>query len=338
MSAVSVTAKKGAGRPKSSPKELHLRRIGKYFESSQQLLSAHKSSPSSLREKGRGKQPFNNYVKALQESVAMYHSYLGLLALEVDEAGYEMDMSVSLIDSDMEAPWAKLKTHYRDTNDQALSLNKEFAERRLVFASNKEEYNSNYPFIEWCGFWFESELNAAKRVTTQAIMSFDFLAIPFLSLDEALVTQEAKKGRDTFKNKQGVNKKDKLAEMHSKIIRYQNRLRKALAEIGLEPQAFDYVDVTEELNVLSKENGIKLIRAHKLHTQISKMKDELNLALIKSNKVDALKFKLTLAKKKRLPLTKKSNAKGLTAEEEKIVSSLDSEINALKSEIEAVAE
>jgi hypothetical protein len=328
---------KRSGRPKVSPSELCLRRIGKSFEAADQLLTVYQSGENVVRDKGRGKQPFNSYIKSLQEKVAMYKSYLELLFIQADSAGYEFDVEINITEDDKEKPWKKLKSFYRDANNESLSLEKEFAERQKVFSGSREDYNKDYPYIEWCGFWFESELNAAQRISGQAIMSFDLLGVDFISLDDALSSEQAKKGRQTFVNKQGKNKKDIFAAMHSKIVRYKNRLRQTLEEIGYTPEEFDKLDIADIIVSDKSGDTKKLKSASNLHTKIEVMENDLNNALLSASREDALNFKLSMTKKKLLPLTKKANAGTITPLEKIKAANIKKEIADIRLEVKALS-
>jgi hypothetical protein len=233
----------------------------------------------------------------------------------------------------MEAPWKKLRTHYRDLEGKSLSLEKEFEERREVFSGNCESYNKKYPYIEWNGFWLESEINAAQRLSSQAIMSFDMLNVEFTTLDEALLSKQARKGRETFLNKKGKNKKGILSEMHSKIVRYKNRLRKAIEELGYTEDEFKALDITSIVANGRSVHAKKVQSANKLNTTIEIMEDQLNSELLNANPEQALSFKLSMAKKKLLPLTKKKNKGQITPLEEVKMANISKEIDDLSAQL-----
>lgn len=333
-----ATQTKGAGRPKASPNELRLRRIGKHFEAADQLLTEHKGDNDVKRKKGGGKQPFNAYVKSLQEKLAMYKAYLEMVASFAEKAGYEVDTDIVIEDEDKERPWSKLKTHFRDADDNKLSLKNELKERRTVFDGSRDDYNKSYPYNEWNGFWLEAELNAAERLASSAIMSFDMMGINYMTLDECLATTEAKKGRETFVNKKGKNKSNKFTQMHASIVRHTTRLRKAVAEMGLELEDLTSEVINEWVESDDKSVSKKGRQIQKLRNKIKSMEDELSTALSEAPEDEQVKFDIAMAKKEKLPLVKLKNANKITPIQRVKLANLDKEIEALKETLKSLEE
>ncbi len=329
---------KSAGRPKAKPSELCLRRIGKHFEAADQLLATFQNAKAELRDSGYGKQPFNSYVKSLQERVAMYNAYLELLSIYADDAGYEINTDTTLSDEDKERPWNKLKEHFRDKDDQKLSLKDELKERRKVFDGSQRAYNKSYPYIEWSGFWFEAEINAAQRLASQAIMSFDLMGVNYLTLDQCLSTAEAKKGRDTFINKKGKNVRDEFALQHSNIIRHKNRLRKAAEALELDSENVDKDTFSDLVASLDKVVAKKAKQAERLALKIEKMESELEQKLKSSPKEAQIKFQITLAKKERLPLVKLQNGNKITPIQRVQLANIEKKIDTLKEDLERLSD
>jgi hypothetical protein len=329
---MSNAEKKAAGRPKAKPSELCLRRIGKHFEAADQLLSNFQDADAELRESGYGKQPFNSYVKSLQEKLAMYEAYIELLSIYADDAGYEIDTAIKVSDEDKERPWSKLKETYRDSNGEKLSLNDEFKERRIAFDGSRKAYNKSYPFIDWCAFWFESEINAAKRLASQAIMSFDLMNVNYLTLDESLTTNEARKGRNTFINKQGKNIRDTYALQHSNIIRHKNRLRKAAEQIGIFEEEVSLESLQEKEQNGDKAEVKKAKQAIKLAKKIEDMEAKLYKDLENEPKSIQIKFDITLTRKERLRLVRLNDK--ITPMQKVQIANLDKKLELLKAELE----
>lgn len=333
-----ATSAKGAGRPKASPTELRLRRIGKHFEAADQFLLEYQENTDNRRQKGGGKQPFNAYIKSLQEKLAMYKAYLEMVASFADKAGYEVDTDIVIEDQDKERPWDKLKQHFRDANDNALSLKDELKERRIAFDGSRTQYNKSYPYNEWNGFWLEAELNAAERLASSAIMSFDMMGISYMTIDECLASTEAKKGRKTFVNKQGKNTNNEHTQLHASIVRHTTRLKNALDEFEMSLEDATVQAVRGLIASKDKSTSKKGKQIFKLKSKIQSMEDELTRMLAESSEADQVRFDIAMAKKERLPLVKLENANKITPIQRIKLAKLDQEIESLRETLKSLEE
>jgi len=325
---MNVAKKQTAGRPPLAPSALKLRRMGKHFAKAKQLMDEYNNSGTEIRESGRGKQPFNSYIKSLQSSIGLYKEYLELLAIYADQAGLELNATYSITDEDKEKPWAKLKETYRDKDNNKLPLKAEFKERIKVFTANHKAYNKDYPYLDWSTFWFESEYNAIQRVAHQACLNFEFMDAKYQTMDQALRSKEALKGRNTYANKLGANSQSELLELHAKIVRYSNRLRNSLKSTSIEMS-----DLNNKSLIKKLLGDKKIASVAKLHNKIETMELQLGGMLLNSSALEMKSFDLSIAKKERLPFIKKLNKGTITPIEKIALKNIDTKIESIRSEI-----
>lgn len=333
MKATNKPVRKGAGRPKADPKALLMRRIGKHFYASELLHSAHRKSETSIRESGRGKQPFNNLIKSLQETISMYHEYFALMTLSAKQAGYDIDLAYSTVESDMQKAWAKLKLSYRSDNDMALTDEHEATVFEKIASGSRDKYDAHYPFLDWNEFWFKAEIKALERTTDNAIKSFASIDVEIKTLNEVLSSSEAIKGRKTFKNKQHKNEQSELLVDHSRLIRFNTRLRNLVSSVdeSIEDILSGRISFSQD-----KEHSVKIKSIISLQKKIIEMTMSLNQKVQKSSLPEQYAFKIAMLKKDKLPLTRKASKQALTQEEDQTIADLNKEIESYQSKIKAI--
>lgn len=333
MNAVKKPVKRSAGRPKANPKALLMRHIGKHFYASELFLSAHRKTQPSLRKTGRGKQPFNNLVKSLQETVSMYHEYFKLLEMTAKESDYDINLTYNITDTDMSKAWSKLKQSYRSDHNAELGQDQEVAEFEKLLTGSRDKYDAHYPFIEWNEFWLKSEIKALERTTHNAIRSFESLGVEVKTLNDVLTSSEAIKGRKTFKNKQHKNEQSPLLVEHSRLVRFNTRLRNLVDSVD---ESLEDILAGRVTTVEDKQHSVKIKSIINLQEKVRNMTIALNNNVKKSSLPDQYAFKIAMLKKEKLPLTRKSTKQALTEQEQKKVTNLDKEIKQYQSKINAL--
>jgi hypothetical protein len=319
-----------SGRPKVSSIQKAMRHVGKHFFIASQLMNAYLKGDNGVDDsQRRGKRPFGNKTKSLQDSVKQYQAYYTYMVEVAKEDDVSIDVNFEITTQDKDKAWKYLSEHIRsDLESQDVETLK-----NKVFSADKKSYMSDFPYVEWHEFWIQAELNCYARTCRLITSSLKDNSVNVLSMTEVLRTEESLRGQATYKNQNGKKSKTKAQTLHAKIVRYQNRANKLREKSSMTDEEWENSTFYGEKRSVTRKNDHPKFALVKLEEKINVMEISLEHLLSRSSQVSNVKFERALIQKNRRSLLLKVN---MTNEDEKELISVTRQVAVLDQKIKTL--